>query len=291
MRERTPSEPERYEVERPAAPDHSKAPTLRDRLVARWPSLEFTLAGLDGPTAWVLIAAAILLVFYRKFGRSGYFEAVLRPETLRHHPYLSVYGDYYWFLACLFILGVVPWLIGLPRAVRPRYSGLGLGDWRFGLKWTVVLVGAMVPIVTLVSRWPTFWQYYPLNGVLATQAARWLAGLPGVPETFVLHFVVYELLYAVYFIGWEYFFRGFLVFGLYDRLGVHGVFVANVPFALLHFGKPFPEALGSILAGIALGLFALRARSFWYCFSVHALVAWTMDAAAILRRVQNLTGS
>lgn len=238
----------------------------------------------------MLIAAFLLLVF-RKFGGSGYFEGTLRPEALAGHPYLSVYGDYYWFLACFVVLGVLPVLLSLPRALRPRYLGTGLGDWRFGLKWTALLLVVMLPVVGVASRLTTFWQYYPINGVLANQAARFLAGLPGVPEAFALHFVGYELLYAIYFIGWEYFFRGYMVFGLYDRLGINGVFVANIPFALLHAGKPFPEALGSIIAGVALGLFALRTRSFWYCFVLHALVAWSMDAAAVIRRAENLTGS
>ena len=257
--------------------------------MARFPSLAYALQGLDGRTTWILLVCTLLLVFFRKFGGSGYFEVELRPSALAGHPYLSVYGDWYWFVGCFLWLGLVPLVASIPRALRPRELGLGLGDWRFGLTGLAILLGVMLPIVVVASRFGTFWQFYPLNGALREQAGQWLVG-QAVPEAFLWHFVVYEILYGLYFVGWEYFFRGFMTFGLHARLGVNGVLIANIPFALLHVGKPFPEALGSIVAGVALGLFALRARSFWYCFILHAVIAWTMDAAALARRAQMLTG-
>jgi membrane protease YdiL (CAAX protease family) len=45
----------------------------------------------------------------------------------------------------------------------------------------------------------------------------------------------------------------------------------------MHMGKAEPEALGSIVAGVALGVLALRTRSFWYGVLVHASVAVWMD--------------
>lgn len=265
---------------------------LEARLTARFPSMAFALRGLDTRSVWVMVVGALLLVVFRKYGGSNTFESILRPEWLKSHPYLSVYGDYYWFLMSFVMLGGLPVALSLPKSVRPKLMGLGLGDWRFGLKWLAILLGIMVPVVALVSRTSTFWKYYPLNHTLGQQAAQLLSGLgaANVPASFWAHFLAYELLYALYFVGWEYFFRGFMTFGLYARMGVNGVFVATIPFALLHVGKPFPEALGSIVAGIALGLFALRARSFWYCWMLHVAVAWTMDGAAILRRADVLAG-
>jgi len=271
--------------------DGAHGETLERRLVARFPSMAFALKDLDGRATWILVVSAVLLLVFRKFGGSGYYETTVRPESLKGDPYLSVYGDYYWFLSCFVLLGVLPVLLSSPRRLRPDRWGLGLGDWRFGLRWIAILCGVMVPVVVIASRFSTFWCYYPLNNLLGQQAAKVLAGVgAGVPESFWAHFLAYELLYALYFVGWEYFFRGFMTFGLYARMGVNGVLVANIPFALLHVGKPFPEALGSIVAGIALGLFALRARSFWYCWVLHVAIAWTMDAAAIIRRIEQVAG-
>jgi membrane protease YdiL (CAAX protease family) len=46
---------------------------------------------------------------------------------------------------------------------------------------------------------------------------------------------------------------------------------------VMHLGKAEPEALGSVLAGVALGLLAWRTRSFWYGAGLHAIVAIAMD--------------
>ena len=87
---------------------------------------------------------------------------------MRHH-YLTVYGDYYWFLACFFLLGVVPLLISKLRPLRPPSLGLGLGDARFGIKWLAILYGAMVPVIAIASLSPTFSLYYPINGLLGSK--------------------------------------------------------------------------------------------------------------------------
>jgi hypothetical protein len=55
-------------------------------------------------------------------------------------------------------------------------------------------------------------------------------------------------------------------------------------FALLHYGKPLPEVLGSIPAAFALSWVALRVKSFLPCFWVHWAVQLTLDALLILGR-------
>lgn len=274
-------------VQRDGEPD-VRSRTFAERVTDRWPSMAPAVEGFDGRVAVVLGAASLILLVYRKFGRATTFEGTLRPESLAQDPYLSLYGDAYWFLTSLFLLGLLPFLLlRIPR-LAPSRSGVGLGDWRFGLKVLVPTFVAMVVIVAVASRFDVFSGYYPLNAKIGEEAAHYFGGTGGAPEAFLGRFLAYELLYGLYFVGWEYFFRGFLLFGLYDRLGMNGILVGNIPFALLHVSKPFPEALGSIVAGLALGVFALRTRSFWYPCLLHVGVAWTMDAAAIQRRAEIL---
>lgn len=238
-----------------------------------------------------MLWSALLLILFRKFGGSNYFEQHLRPDAWASHPLLGLYGDFYWFCACFLMLGLVPLLLSMPRPFRPASLGLGAGDWRFGLKWVLILYAVMAPVVVVASRFSTFSQYYPLNGMIGEQAAKLWAGQAATITHALAYFLVYELLYGLYFVGWEFFYRGFMTFGLEERLGPHGVLVANIPFALMHVGKPFPEALGSIVAGVALGLFALRARSFWPCVALHVGVAWTMDVCAIERKAAVLSAA
>ncbi len=252
--------------------------------MSRFPSFEEALFGLDERAMAIMTLAAVVLLLFRKFGSSGFFRRSLQPETLARHPYASVFGDYYWFASCFLFLGAITFFCLRSTSLGPKEMGTGLGDRRFGFRWVAILFVVMVPIVFIASRNPAFSRYYPMNKLLGGQAVTYFSG-GTVPDSFVLYFLLYEFLYAVYFVGWEYFFRGFLTFGLYERFGVNGIFVANIPFVLLHAGKPFPEALSSVLAGIGLGLFALRARSFWYCWMVHAMVAWTMDLCALQQRV------
>jgi membrane protease YdiL (CAAX protease family) len=94
----------------------------------------------------------------------------------------------------------------------------------------------------------------------------------------------WEVVYAVQFVALEFFFRGFLVHGLKHRFGVYSVLVMTVPYCMIHFGKPMPEATASIIAGVALGLVSLATRSIWLGAALHISVAWGMDAACLARR-------
>jgi hypothetical protein len=99
-------------------------------------------------------------------------------------------------------------------------------------------------------------------------------------EPFWLRMIVWQLLYALQFVALEFFFRGYLIHGWKRRLGPYAIFAAMVPYCLIHFGKPLPETLGSIVAGVVLGLMSLKTNSIWPGAGLHIAVAWTMDAAA-----------
>jgi membrane protease YdiL (CAAX protease family) len=79
----------------------------------------------------------------------------------------------------------------------------------------------------------------------------------------------------------EFFFRGYLLFGLFPKIGYLAIFVAAIPYVMVHFAKPPSEALGSMFAGILLGYMALRSGSIWGGFLLHWVVGMTMDALSI----------
>ncbi|MCA9320336.1 MAG: CPBP family intramembrane metalloprotease, partial [Planctomycetes bacterium] len=58
------------------------------------------------------------------------------------------------------------------------------------------------------------------------------------------------------------------------------IFVMVIPYAMIHFTKPMPEAFGAIFAGVALGYLAMRTRSFYGGILLHYAVALTMDLLA-----------
>lgn len=140
-----------------------------------------------------------------------------------------------------------------------------------GLPLYLGMLTLMMPIVVFISGTAGFQAAYPFYPVPRG-------------ETLAPGFWCWELLYAAQFVALEFFFRGFLVHGTRHCFGVNSVLVMIVPYCMIHFGKPMPETLVSIVAGLALGLMSYRTRSIWLGAALHIAVAWSMDAAVLLRR-------
>ncbi len=216
----------------------------------------------------VLALSAALLLLWQVYGYP-YGYTVWLDEAIGDWRYRDIAPSLYWSASNLALLFCVPFLaakrfwgygsIGL---------GLGLGERRLGSTVVGVAYALMLPVVIVVSSWSDFSGTYPLDhDALASHEMFW----------------VYELGYMSFFVGWEFFFRGFMLFTLEPAIGPAAIAVQMVPFALLHVGKPISEALGSVAAGLFLGALAWRTRSIWYGVALHAAVAITMDVAVYLR--------
>jgi membrane protease YdiL (CAAX protease family) len=132
---------------------------------------------------------------------------------------------------------------------HPREYGLGLGDWKAGILLTAAGVLIAAPLLWLTARQTVMQQYYESQ-------------LAGLPWTTFLDLV-----------GWEFLFRGFLLFTYTRRYGPDGLWLQAVPFALAHIGKPEIETLSTIFGGFVFGWLAYRTRSFLYPFLLHWFVA------------------
>ncbi len=131
----------------------------------------------------------------------------------------------------------------------PREYGFALGDWKAGLMLVAIGIVLMAPLLWLVARGPAMQDYYK-------------SGLSGLPwNTFLNLF------------GWEFFFRGFILFSYFRKFGQDALWLQAVPFALAHIGKPELETLSTIFGGFAFGWVAYRTRSFIYPFLIHWFVA------------------
>lgn len=133
---------------------------------------------------------------------------------------------------------------------HPRDYGFTFGDWKAGLALTGLAIVIGAPILWLVSTSdPSMQKYY---------ASQLNLGLP------IMSFL--DL------IGWEFFFRGWILFGYMRVFGDHALWLQAVPFALAHMGKPEVETLSTIFGGFLFGLVAWRTRSFIYPFLIHWFV-------------------
>jgi membrane protease YdiL (CAAX protease family) len=153
--------------------------------------------------------------------------------------------------------------------IREKIKDYGFRFSRSKLGWSFVTVGflVMLPIVLIASHLASFQNKYPLCKLAA---ANWAIFIP------------YQLAFGIYILSWEFFFRGYMLFGLEERFGKYSILIQMIPFTILHYGKPFSESVGAILAGIFLGVVAMETRSFIYGALLHWLIAASMDASVIL---------
>ncbi|HNK63138.1 MAG TPA: type II CAAX endopeptidase family protein [Anaerolineales bacterium] len=137
----------------------------------------------------------------------------------------------------------------------PRGYGFSLGDWRLGVTLTFIGILIAAPII-----------YYFGRGDEAVRAyyERFLPGLPW--STFLDLF------------GWEFFFRGWILFAYARKFGAEALWLQAVPFAIAHIGKPEVETLSTIFGGFIFGWVAWRTKSFIYPFLLH----WFIGTFVIL---------
>lgn len=226
--------------------------------------------GIPREAAAIYLTAAFCLVGGHFLTRSSVWPAAAKAlgNALFDNPDLG--GLAWWALGSVFFYVGPPLLVAWvvlgksPLSLGLRLGGLHRHIWIYALLFVGVL-----PLVYLSSLRPDFLYTYPFN---ANVSASWKA------------FLVWECLYVLQFFGLEVFFRGFLLFPLEEDMGWRAVFVMTVPYAMIHFQKPFLEANAAVFAGMILGFAALRTRSVLGGVLLHGAVAVTMDVLALSQR-------
>ena len=155
----------------------------------------------------------------------------------------------YWDRVILYL--IIPLLIILLIfRENPGEYGFTFGDWKTGLLLTAIGILLMAPIIYFLGRGATSMQDY------------YKALTAGLPWTTFLDLI-----------GWEFFFRGWILFGYARKFGPEALWLQAVPFALAHIGKPEIETLSTIFGGFAFGWIAYRTRSFVWPFLIHWFIA------------------
>jgi membrane protease YdiL (CAAX protease family) len=230
---------------------------------------------LDRRSLVIYVSAVVLLVVFEYFALPGRYLASSWPDRVMGwwgegaEEYRVLSGYAWWGVTSLVLRLLVPALI-IIFVLRERPGAFGFrlhGQWS-QLRPYLIAFGVMIPVVYVISALTSFQAKYPLYD---------FAVLGG------WHFWGFHLFYGLQFLGLEAFFRGFLLFGLYPRLGNHAVAVMMIPYVMIHFGKPLPETLSAIVAGFVLGYLALKSRSFLWGWMLHWGVALTMDVMALGR--------
>jgi membrane protease YdiL (CAAX protease family) len=227
-----------------------------------------------------LVMCAVILTLQEYYGGRIFFDQAIRPHLVKWdlaHPrlwklakYDELYGFSWWAFARVsgYLAPFALWKFFfrddslLDMGLRGR--GFLQHAWIYGLFLAIVL-----PVALLVSRQPDFGTYYPFY----KQCSRsWY------------DFLSWEAMYYAQFFGLEMFFRGFWLGALRRSFGSGAIFAMAVPYCMIHYGKPFLEANGAIVAGIALGSLSMKTKSIYQGFLVHITVAALMDWLSLWHR-------
>ena len=246
--------------------------TLIHRLtVDQWAAIDAEYrdpeAKTDAKGIGTLVLAAALLIIKWYYGRTKGFRLIFGGMA-NDWPFPQMWPHLYGVFSSLVLHFLIPSLFiyfVFHEQIRDHgftLKGIGRYKWLYLVMFLVVL-----PLTLMASRWPDFVRKYPLYSKAGNSWTE---------------FLVWESAYGLYFVALEFFFRGFLLFTMARYMGAYAIFVMVVPYAMIHFGKPFAETLGSVIAGAALGTLALRTRSIFGGVLIHVTIAWAMDISAIV---------
>jgi membrane protease YdiL (CAAX protease family) len=294
----TPSAPGGLELALSAMKPFIPLPALLILLPALWWLFRSTWKELDDEaTRWrvqlkeegrsdyrplvALAMCAVILTLQEYYGGRGNFEDSVKPLFARldaAHPkvfrlakYEDLYGFGWWVVTRVLGYVCVPFPVWklcfredslLDMGLRVR--GFFQHAWIYGLFLVIVL-----PLLLAVSTQADFSAYYPFYKGCSRSIYDWL---------------LWEGMYFVQFFALEMFFRGFWLGALRRSFGSGAIFAMAVPYCMIHFGKPFLEVNGAIVAGIALGSLSMKTKSIYQGFLVHITVAGLMDFLALWHR-------
>jgi membrane protease YdiL (CAAX protease family) len=202
----------------------------------------------------VIFVAALISLWFGRFG----FRYM--PDTSTRLAEMCWWAGTQ-IVSYLIVPMIVVRLIGMkPIDIGWKFRGTS-GHW----KYYAILLAIAVPFVVVASTTAEFQERYQLFEVFRGQEGAWS------------DLRIWWIFYVLQFVAVETFFRGFLVLGLAKRFGQASIFIATIPYLMIHFSKPPVEALASIIGGIVMGYLAYRTKSVWWGIALHVSVAALMD--------------
>ena len=205
----------------------------------------------SAPPFFIIISATIA-VFLIYLNGSSLFEPENNHDTKRTILTTRIYG--------FFCYGVIPFLIVAAWLQKsPLDFGLGFKYTPQIWYWMLGLCPVMILLAYLGNKSEVGTNMYP-----QIRIANWTPAL-------VLYNAASWILYLT---GYEFFFRGFLLFGpLFVMDAWSAVALNAVIYALMHLQKNMRETIGSVPFGAVLAIIALQTGSIWTGLVIHITLA------------------
>lgn len=246
-------------------------------------SLQENVSKIDVKVVLVCLIVAFSLTCTRYLGDAHYLISILRDlnltglaqaadNLLQQHANAQLHQLIYWAAVVIFFYFVFPaGIILFVFKENLAEYGLQLKNAAEGYPLYLGMLAIMVPLVFYFSGSESFLDRYPFYNVARN-------------ESLFPNFLIWEIVYFLQFLALEFFFRGFILHGTKQRFGFYAIFVMVIPYCMIHFGKPMPETMAAIVAGVVLGFLSLKSKSIWLGVMIHCSVALTMDLCALYRK-------
>ena len=158
------------------------------------------------------------------------------------------------------VYGIIPFLIILLVFQRPlSVYGFSTQHLMKSFLWWIPLAVVVVILSYFGARSEKNLKMYP-----QIRVSEWDRGL----------LTVSALSWTAYLVGYEFMFRGYLLFSCLESFGYWPAIVINIClYSLFHIHKGSREAIGSLFFGSLLCYFTLFLGSFWFAIFIHITMA------------------
>jgi membrane protease YdiL (CAAX protease family) len=219
-----------------------------------------------------------LLLFYIIFGvyRGSYY-------AIRFVQDITIEADYYFYYKLVgnledIAFGVLPFVFIYFVYDRKKIDHCyGLNTQNANIKPYIIMLLIMCLPIYFASLTDGFMESYP-----KANKAHYLEFSNIHSISSWSSFLIFEFFYLTSFLAVEIMFRGFLIYRLEKYLGNYVVLPMMVAYAVIHFGKPLGETLGSIGGAYVLGILALKTKNIYGGIFIHIGVALLMEIFALL---------
>jgi membrane protease YdiL (CAAX protease family) len=203
----------------------------------------------------------VLYVFGPSVWKSKYFRSNSNLDIEIWHIYSTRLSGLLW-------LGIIPgMLMGVFGTQLHNYYGL-LYRGTSNICIPIIVLALLIPVLTFfnsqrknnLKTYPQIRKKVWSSGLLAGSAVTWM----------------------LYLLGYEYLFRGILLFSSLETLDQYSAITLNVAmYSLFHLKKGLTEVLASIPFGIILCLLVIKSDSIWPAFFLHLELALSNEWLSI----------
>ncbi|GIW23117.1 MAG: hypothetical protein KatS3mg068_2124 [Candidatus Sericytochromatia bacterium] len=203
--------------------------------------LQEEIREIDKESVIVLLSSLFLMCFFPYQGTPEYF---LKNFYVLDEEFYYLGEVYRFFFTFLFFFIIPSFIVIIILKKSLKSYGLKIGDYRFGLKVFVLSIIILPIPIYLNSKNPDFLNEYPLWKNFGDSG---------------INILKWSFLYLFYYIGWEFFFRGYLQFSLINKIPAFFIImIQTIPSTIIHIGKPQGETISAIFAGIIFWIFSIE---------------------------------